>query len=237
MPTLATVRARVQVKLNDTDAKNGTFDTVQVDHALADACLALGSQIRPPEAYLPSAFTIGAQTDSFALPTAAVSGYVSLSQYAGDLRIRLTNRKHFLSKRTLEEVDALREFNSTSVQGWPEVFALWEEKDQTMQGRCWPATAVAEPCDLFVSLVADDLRDAVDMDAANVRFSRYGTTALVFHASAILAASMSAEDLQKRRLNPNVATLWLKQAGVLLYQEEVRRNNAESNGRIERWVP
>lgn len=236
MPTLAAVRARVQVKLNDTDGKNGSLDTLQVDHAIADACLSLGSQIEAPHVYLSSAFTISAGASTFTLPTAAQTGYASLTQYAGDVRIRLTNRLHFLTKKTVEEIDSLREYNSTTTQGYPECFCLWEEMDNDMQGRCWPNAGVAEPCDLFVSLVPDDLRDANDMDAANVRFSRYGSTALVYYTSALLAAAMSAEDLGKRRLNPNVVQLWRREGDVLLYQDAVRKHNAENHGRIQRWV-
>jgi len=236
MPTLANIRARVQVRLNDTDSPRGSFDVVQTDHAIADACLALGAAIQAPEVYLASALTIAAG-DTFTLPTAAQTGYVSLSQYAGDIRIRLRSVNRFLIKRTVEELDALREGRaSTPASGIPTDFALWQEMDDDVQGRCWLPAASAEVCDLFVSLVPDDIRDAADMDAANIRFSRYGATALVYHASALLVAQMDAESLKARKLNPNVAQLWLKEAQTLLYREEVRKNNNESVGRTIRWV-
>ena len=236
MPTLANIRSRVQVRLNDTDSRRGSFDVVQIDHAIADACLRVGGQIPAPHVYLSSGLTIAAG-DTFTLPTAAQTGYVSLTQYAGDIRIRLRSNNQFLIKNTVEELDAWRNgLSSTAVSGIPERFALWEEMDNDMQGRCWPPAAAAEACDLFVSLVPDDLRDAADMDVANVRFDRYGATALVFHAAAALVAQMDAEQLRARRLNPNVAELWRREASVLLYQAEVRRLNAESVGRTTRWV-
>jgi len=236
MPTLAAIRARVMVKAHDTDNRKGSLGIVRTDHAIADACLQLGSQIPSPEAYLPSAFTISAG-DTFALPTAAQTGYVSTTQYAGDIRIRLRSNNMFLTKRTVEELDAFREGQtSTSAPGVPSNYCLWEEMDNEVQGRCWPAAAASQACDLFVSLVPDDLRDASDMDAANVRFSRYGATALVFHAAALLVAELPQDELALRKLNGSVAKLWLDQARVLLYEEEVRKNNNESIGRTMRWV-
>jgi hypothetical protein len=227
----------VQVKLNDTDSRRGSLGVVQVDHAIADACLSLGSQLPAPHLYLASALTIAAAADTFVLPTAAQSGYVSLTQYAGDIRIRLVgNRNTFLTKRTVEELDALREGAPTSYQGRPSDFALWEEMDDDVQGRCYPRAKEAEPCDLFVSLVPDDIRDAADVEAANVRFSRYGATALVFHTAALIIAQLPKEELALRKLNPNVASLWIKEAAVLLYNDEVRRHNNEAIGRVQRWV-
>lgn len=239
MPTLATVRSRVQIRINDTDAKRGTLDTVLIDHAIADAALVLGGQIEAPHLYIASAFTITGGGDTFTLPTPANSGYASLTQYAGDVRIRLRARGYFLQKRTVEELDALRDFlvpGPPPLLGVPSDFCLWEEMDNDLQGRCWPGAGTSEVCDLFVGLVPDDLRDATDMDAANVRFSRYGVTALVLHTAAILVAAMSAEDLQKRRLNPAVAPLWEREAKTALYTEAMRRNNSESSGRTQRWV-
>jgi hypothetical protein len=143
-----------------------------------------------------------------------------------------------MTQRSVEELNALREgAPSTSGASVPTDFCLWEEADNAMKGRCWPPAAAGEACDLYVSLVPDDLRDAADMDAANVRFSRYGATALVFHAAAILLAQLPQEELKRRNLNPSVAPLWLRQAEKLIYQEAVRRNNTEDAGRTQRWVP
>lgn len=230
MPTLATIRSRVQIKLNDTDAPKGSLDVIQYDHAIADAAIVLGAQIPEPHLYLPLAFTISAGAETFTLPTAAQTGYVSLTQYAGEIRIRLTNRKHFLVRKSLVQLDALREYWAQPVTGaWPEYFALFEEMDNDMQGRCWPGAATAEPCDLFVVLAPDDLRDAADLDAANVRFGRYGSAALVFHASAILAASLPAEELSKRKINPGVIPLWQKEAARAMYADEMRRGATEAS--------
>ncbi len=237
MPTLANIRSRVQVKIRDTDSRKGTFGVVAIDHAIADACLSLGSQIPAPHVYLSSGLTIAAG-ETFTLPTAAQTGYVSLTQYAGDIRIRLRSNSLFLIRNTVEELDAWREgLAAGQVSGVPERFCLWQEMDDEAQGRCWPPAATSEACDLFVSLVPDDLRDhATDMDAVNVRFSRYGSAALVFHTAALLVKQMSAEDVKLRNLNPAVAEDWELEARVLLYQEEVRKHNNEAIGRMGRWV-
>lgn len=235
--TLASLRARVQTEIHDTDAKHGSLDTSQLDHIIANAYLALQSWLPPPQLNIPSAFTI-AVGDTFALPTVANTNYVSLSQYAGDVRIRLTNRPMYgnLRKCTVEEIDRLRNVPSVTQQGWPHSYCLWEQNEQTVQGRCWPAASVAEPCDLFVSLVADDLRDAADMDLANVRFSRYGATALVYKASALAVASMDGEALKLRRLNPNIASEWNAMSERIAWKEAARRHNEASVGRVLRNV-
>lgn len=235
--TLAVLRARVSSEINDADAKHGTFDGPQLDQKIANAYLALQSWLPPPHLYITSAFTIAAAGDTFTLPVAANANYVSGTQYAGDIRIRLTNRPMYgnLHRSTVEEIDALRNLPSPSLS-WPQRYCLWEQNEQTVQGRCWPPASVAEPCDLFVSLVADDLRDAADMDAANVRFSRYGATALVYRAAALCVAAMDEESLKLRRLSPGVAREWLAMSERIAYKEAARRHNESGVGRIMRNV-
>lgn len=236
MSTLAVVREKIQAKLNDTDDKAGSLDTVQYDHAIADVYTTVGAILPLPHLYISGAFTIAANTDTFSLPTAAYTGYLSATQYGGDIRIRLVNRRYFLEKRTVEELDAERDWTQPTQFAWPRRFALWEENTQKVQGRVFPGSAADEPCDLYVSLVADDLRAAADMDAANVRLSRYGETALVYHAAALLAAAMTPKDLDLRRLSPSVIGLWFKEAARLLYKEECRQADTMSIGRVMRWV-
>jgi len=235
MPTLANIRSRVQVRIGDDDNRKGSFGIVKIDHAIADAAIALGASLPAPEVYLSSALTIAAG-DTFTLPTAAQTGFVSLTQYAGDIRIRLRSNNIFLVKITTEEMDARKNGRASAPGSVPEVFSLWEEMDNDVQGRCDPPAKAAEVCDLFVSLQPDDIRDADDMDAANVRFSRLGSLSLVAYTSALLVAQMDEEDMKLRRLNPGIVTLWLKEAADAIYREEVRRNNEESVGRTQRWV-
>lgn len=236
--TLASLRARVATEIHDTDSKHGTFDGPQLDQIIANAYLALSAWLPPPHLYVTSAFTIAANQDLFTLPTAAnATNFVSLTQYAGDIRIRLTNRPMYgnLQRSTVEEIDNLRNLPSPSLS-WPARYCLWEQNEQTVQGRCWPPASVNEPCDLFISLVADDLRDAADMDAANVRFSRYGATALVYRAAALCVQSMDAQALELRRLNPAIASTWMQMSERIAYKEAARRHNETAVGRVLRNV-
>lgn len=236
MSTLAVVRGRVRVKLNDADAREGELDIVEVDHAIADACIEIGAGLLMPHVYLTSALTIAANADTFTLPTAAQTGYASLTQYGQNVRVWLQARNYYLTKRTPLELDAMRSTTTTATVDIPTDFCLWPEMDNDMQARCYPRSREAEACDLFVSLVPDDLRDAADMDAANVRFSRLGETALVYHAAAMLAGAMTDEDLKARRLSQRTIASWGKRSERLCYLEEVRLQSAGDVGRLQRWV-
>jgi hypothetical protein len=236
--TLAAVRARVQAEIGEMDSKHGSLGAVQLDQKIANAYLAMQSWMPPPHLYVTSAFTIAAGLDTFTLPTAAQSGYVSLSQYAGDVRIRLTNRPVYgmLNKRKVEEIEAMRNVLLPAHQGWPRDYCLWEEVDQKVKGRCWPQATIDEPCDLFVSLVADDLRDATDMAAANIRFSRYGVTALIYRAAALCVQAMSAETLTRNNLNPNIVREWMAMSDRAAWKDQARLHNEQSVGRVLRNV-
>jgi len=228
--TLEVMRSRVRVKLNEMDARRVARDVVEIDGAISDAYILLGSRIPAPRLYTPNAFTIAANANTFRLPASG-------AEYAGDVRIQLVSDQRFIVKMTREEIESLRDGDIATVGiDRPRFFSLYEESDQDVQGDCWPRSKDAELCNLFAALVVSDLRDATDMDAANITFSRYGSTALVFYAAASLVAGMTADDLALRRLNPNIAALWLKDADRLLYAEEVRRHAAEDSGRTQRWV-
>jgi len=231
MPTLATIRGRVAIKINDADAKHASFDPLRLDHAIADAHIALSAMIPPPHLYVTNAFTMAANSDTFTLPTAANAGYVSFTQYAGEVKIRLVSDGRWLRKVSRSEIDALYDgVTQTTGAGRPRRFALWQEMDDDVQGRVHPRCGPAETCDLYVALTADDIRDAADLDAANVRFGRYGSTALVYHAAALLVGEMDDESLKLRRLNSGVVNLWIQQAQSLLQHESFRKTAVESRG-------
>jgi hypothetical protein len=139
-------------------------------------------------------------------------------------------------------LDSYRNGNQSVSLGIPEVFALWEDKNQAVQGRCYPGAKDAQVCDLWASLTADDMRDFIgsgsdDMDDVEVLLSREGSTALVIYTAADLVARMSKTALEARGLDGGVAVKWHKEAQDLLYREAGRRHDLEALGRIERWVP
>ena len=240
---LRKIRDRVRMRLRDTDSEHPSFTSIEVDQAVCESYLTLQSRLQPPDLYTAGGLTIAAGGDTFQLPATVVqyTGGDGGAEYAGDVRIRLASNGQFLIKQTVEELDAWRQGSPTVHLAIPHNFALWEEKDQDVQGRCWPGARVAEVCDLFVALSADDLRDFVgsgaqNMDDVEVLFSRVAANALVLYVAADLLTRMTDEDLRLRKLNPQVVPLWQREAEVLLYQEAARRHDLEGIGRVQRWV-
>lgn len=241
---LRRLRDRIRGRLRDTDAQAPTFVPVEYDQAISDAYLELQSRLPAARLYTASGLTIGAGGDTFTLPAtvAQYTGGDGGAEYRGDVRIRLQSTGRFLTKSTTDEIDAFRDLSPTVYLSVPEHYALWEEKDQTVRGRVYPGARVAEICDLFVTLEADDLRDFIgsgadDMDDVEILFSRTAATALIYYAAADLLTRMAPEEQQKRRINPQVVPLWLKAADTLLYREAGRRHDLEDTGRVQRWVP
>ena len=228
--TLATVRSRVRVNLKELGERSTVAGLIAIDNAIADAYLVLGASIPAPRLLTPSAFTIAANSRTFTLPSAAGL------QYTGIVEIQLRSDRSYLSKRSRDEIQALYNGDTQTVgTSRPLLFSLYEDSSQVVQGDCWPRSRDAEPCDLYASLSVADIRDAASMDAATIQFGRAAVHAVVLQASSMLVAAMTDEDLRERKLNPKVADTWYKQAQTLAYQEELRRNNAEAVGYIQRW--
>jgi hypothetical protein len=225
------------------DARRVGFSGPEIDQAVADAYLILQSRLPAPDLVTPSGLTISAGGDTFTLPNTVTqwTGNDGGAEYAGDVRIRVRSTGQFLRRRTVDEVDQWRNFTPTVHLSIPDVFCLWEEKDNDVQGRCYPGARDDVVCDLYASLAADDLRDFIgsgtdDMDDVEILFSRTAATALVLYTSADLLARMTEEDLSARRLSRIVAPDWRREADVLLYQEAARRHDIDGVGRTMRRV-
>ena len=238
--TLAAIKGRVQGRLRDNVAKGSTFGTVEYDQAICDAYLYVQSRL-PAAAFLnTTGLTIAAGGDTFTLPT-TITQYGTAS-YAGRVVIQLQNTpRTFLHRCTREELDAMRNGSPSVFLAIPTHFCLWEEKDQTVKGRCFPGAQAAQPCDLFVKLSADDLRDYVGsgsstLENVSVNLSRVGAQALVYHAAAEMLLAMPADEAKRRGINPNVGMAWQKQSLVMLYDEARRHHDLEDVGRTQRWV-
>ena len=232
--TLVVVRNRVRAQLNELDNRAVSTGLIAIDNAIANTLQFQASRLPAPRLYAASAFTISALAQTFSLPTTLAS--VATREYAGDVRLQLDSDKTFLLKSTREEIEAFRNGDTSTNGSKPLRFSLYEDSATVVQGECWPRSKDAEAVNLYASLDHNDIRDAADMDAATIGFSRYGATSLVLLSAATLVRGMTDEDLALRRLERSVAATWEKQASVLLYEEEARRHAAEDSGRTQRWV-
>lgn len=240
---LRRVRDRIRIRLRDTDARLPTYSLVEYDQAIAEAYLVLQGRLPAAELYTASAFTITGGGDTFTLPN-TVSQYTGNdggAEYRGNFRIQLNSTKDFLVQVTQEQLDALRDGNSATATSIPQFFALWEENDQDVQGRCYPGTTDAQVCNLFRAMSADDLRDFVgsgtdDMDDVEVLFSRIAATALVNTVAAEMLLKMTKEDRALRKINTDVIPKWESYAELALLSEYSRRQDVETTGEVERWV-
>ncbi len=147
----------------------------------------------------------------------------------------------FLWRRSLEELNAIRNLQAQTLYNVPTEFAIYEDKSNVVQGRTYPGAKDAQVCNLYSSLTADDLRDYVGagtsgMDDVSANLSREGAGALVAYTAAALVERMSVKTLEARGLNPNVVQRWQREADSLIWQECARRNALESTGRTQRWV-
>jgi hypothetical protein len=226
--TLASVRARCQQKLRDTDLRRNWFSPVDYDQAITEEFIDVSGQLPTPYLLTASAFTIAAGLDTFTLPLT--------HEYGGDLRFQKQSDLRFLTERTVEEIDALRAGDIEGHVDVPTQFCLWEEADKTVQGRCWPRSRATETIDMFASIMADDLR-AVDMDAVSVDLSLLASAALVNLVCAALLDSVPAEQASARNFNSKAAAGWRSAAGRMLWKDAARRHNLMSAGAVQRWVP
>jgi len=227
--TLPSVRARVQVKIRQSDSRKFSIGPIEVDQAIRDAYLLMASRLPAAHVVATSALTIASGADTFSLAVA------SSEEYEGDVRIQKQTDRRFLDRLTVEEIDAYRSGQTSSYTGIPERFALWEDTATVVQGRVHPRANAAYVCDIYRSVVAADF-DLTAVDATSIAFSRYGINALIIQAASDLVASMTDEMLKERGLSGGIAGVWAKQAEVALYREQSRRNSLASTGRTHRMV-
>jgi hypothetical protein len=240
---LAMIRDRVRDELHDTDPNHGYLDQVRYDQRIADAYLELRAFLPDPKVNTETAFTIAAGGDTFTLP-ATVTQYTGNdggAEYSGQTEVRLRSNGRFLLRRSQRELDAFRSGKATVHLGIPRLYALWEEKDQGVNGRCYPGAKVAEACDLFHTLAADDLRDYVGtgtntLDDVEVLMSRYAARGLVLFVASDVLARMPESEAVIRKLDKSAASDWRKRAMQMLMEETARQHNIKSTGRTQRWV-
>jgi hypothetical protein len=232
--TLLVIRNRVRERLKDGHVRESALDPVHIDNAIADSYIELGAWLKAPYVYAANAGTIAAGAEDFDLPTTAV--LVSTVEHGGDIRIQLASDGLYLQKMTREEIERLRAGNtSASGGGKPYAWAPYEDASTVVKCVCYPRSTAAEAYNLYRDLAPDDLRDAADIEAANIYFSRQGLAALVGYTAACLLDEMTDEDLSARRLGRGASKTWRESAMRTLYLEHDRQNQVAASGRLHRF--
>ncbi len=231
MSTIAYIRMKVDIRLRQMDTKNRSYSTVEVDQAVRDKYVAIHALLPPAHVAETAAFTISAGGDTFT-PTLSGTTYSD----ALDVRLQLQSTGQFLKKATVEELDAFRNSQPTPLLSVPSLFALWEDHQGVVRGRCYPGAAAAQVVNLFRSRSHVVPFSATDLDTVAVYFNEAACNALAASVAADLLMALPDEELKKRRLNREIASVWHREAETVWYQEEARRNDLESIGRTQRWV-
>lgn len=232
MSTLAYVRMLVDIRLRQQDTKNRSYSTVEVDQAVRQKYVSKLASLPPAHVAESAAFTIAAGGDTF---TVTLSG--TTYSDALDVRLQLASTGQFLRPRTVEELDAMRGGHPTVFLNVPTDYALWQTHVGTVLGRCYPGALVAQSVNMFRSRSHTVPTSATDLDSAAVYFNEAATTALAAAVAADLLLAMPDKELERRRLARDIASAWKREADTVFYQEEARRNDLESIGRTQRWVP
>jgi hypothetical protein len=244
---LSRLRDRVNGRIRNFDFRGNeagpAYSDVEVDQELCSEYLAIQSMLPAAKLYTASALTISAGLDTFQLPATVTqwTGNDGGAEYRSGIRIQLVSTGGFLDQVSLNDLNRYRNFQPTTAAGIPYIFALYEESDQDVQGICYPPAKAAEPCNLFRNLEADDLRDFVGsgaqaMDDVRVQMSRVEALGLELRAAAGLVAKMSSADLDARRINPNIVSLWINESAGLIHGSAGTRHNI-TDSRLYRYVP
>lgn len=244
---LSRIRDRVNGRIRNFDFRGNeagpAYSDVEVDQELCSQYLTIQAFMPAAKIYTASAFTISAGSDTFQLPATVTqwTGNDGGAEYRGAIRIQLARTGGFMDEVSLNDLNSYRNYQNTIAGGVPRIFALYEDTDQDVQGICYPPALVAEACNLFRDLEADDLRDFVGsgaqgMDDVEVQMSRVEAQALEMRAAAGLVAKMSSADLDARRLNANVVSLWMNEANGLIHLGAGTRFNIRDS-RVYRYTP
>lgn len=242
---IAKVRGRVRIRLKDADSSKPAFSGPDVDMAIAEAWIALNAFLPPPLLYVASAFTISAGASTFTLPvTVASSGYgTGTTEYGGNVQIQLVTSGMYLKEITNGEMDALLDGTPTVPQALPNQFALYQDNSQVIKGRCYPGASVAQACNLWATISAEDLRDYVGtggaegMDTVTVPGTRKAVQALVARASWMLLNGEPTDAAAARGIDKNAKVQeWREEEDRLAYQEEKTQHDIKSTGRVQRRV-
>ncbi len=227
--TLPSIRTEVMVAIRQSTTRKATFSPVEVDQAMRRAYFALQSKLPPVHAYTAAAGSIAAGANTFVLPT------TSSAEYRGAVRLQLVSNNRFLQKLNNEEMDAYWNVQSSAATGRPFWFALYEEDDQEIQGRCHPRSKDTESYNLWRALVPADF-DLTAIGSTNIRLNRFAGSALVLKTAAALVDMMDADALKLRRINPAITRRWDADAEDEIYRAAMDMHGLMGTGRTHRMV-
>jgi hypothetical protein len=227
--TIPSLRTRVLTKIRQTTTRNATFSPVEVVEAMRDTYFEIQSELPLVHAYTPAAGSILASANTFVLPT------TSSAEYRGAVRMQLVSDNRFLQKLDNEEMDAFWNRQSTTATSRPWAFALYNEDDQEVQGRCHPRCKDAEVYNLWRALVPADF-DLTAIGSTSIRLNRFAASALVLKTAAALVDMMDEESLKARRINPKITQRWDAAAAKLIYETAMDMHSVMGTGRYKRNV-
>lgn len=211
--TLANVRLRVRFHLRDRNPSSQVFSTFEVNDSIFSAMLETAAATRLGKEWTVGAVTILNATDTYSLPAGTA--------HAQLLSIRLASTQMQLDLVTREQFERLRDGNTaprTSGAGVPQVFTAWESTNQTLKVQLWPWPAAGDTLDILTSSLPAAFTD----DASELPFDSYASEAASLRAAGNLAASASADVLQKLGLGETAAQSLLSRAAKLEQKSRIR---------------
>lgn len=210
--TLGDTRTRARFHLKDRNPSSQVFSTFEMNDAVYTAMMEVAAATRLGKEWSASAVSITNATDTYSLPTAT---------YAQLLSIRLVSTKTQLDLITREQFERLRNADTSpsgSGAGVPQVYTAWENSNQALKIQLWPWPSAPDHLDVLVST----LPSAFTADTDSVPFDAYGCEAVALRAAGNLAASASADMLQRLGLGETAAQSFLARAARLERQSRVR---------------
>ncbi len=225
--TGALLLAEFRALINDTTS---LWTDARCYAALTAAMQLVASQIPLGEAWVSSAFTVADASDTGTLPVA------SSEEYAAIVAMRRNSDGELLTKRTSEEMDRMFWSSQTAAaasKGDLTDYAMWETAAQvvTVRFNCPANGAVA--VDLKRAILPVDLTTA---GTEAVPLSRWAVHAIACRAAAHAVSIMHEFELKEMRLARGGAQSFLAMSQQFIRDEEVRRNQLDSVGRVVRFV-
>jgi hypothetical protein len=156
--------------------------------------------------------------------------------YADILNVRRTADGQTLTKRTAEELDKMYWQSGVAASrgtAEPTDYALLESEAQAVSLRFQNYAKTSTTLDVFRRVLPADLT----ADSTAIPFSLLAVEALIDLVAVEALAKIPEEVTKERKLNPQVAPLWMKRAEENIRNETERIHRQRGVGRPLRFVP